>query len=143
MKTFKQVREELKSLIQAVPELAGTPVLLEHGADGMDDQLETALAKTGLCICVWMASGAVRDQISRGVASLRTTIPVSLIENPAVNKGLPTEDALQALLRGTIGKRCGDGELSLGNEVFARASGESGELETVIGFEAPLVLRAV
>ena len=142
MKTFKQVRDELKLLIEDVPSLAGAPVVLEHGGGDVEAEVESALATKGLVVCVWMASGAVRDQISRGVASLRVSLPVSLIENPAVNKGASLEDALQALLRGVIGRRCGDGELSLGGEVFARASGEAGELETVVGFEAPVLVRA-
>jgi hypothetical protein len=147
--TFKQVREQLKTLIEETPELSGVPVFLEHGADDLEERVETALATTGLAVCVWMASGAVSDQISRGGAMLRVSLPVSLIENPAVNmngdegKKLPSEDALQAVLLGVTGRPCGAGEVTLGQEVFARASGDSGELETVIGFEAPLLLRKV
>jgi hypothetical protein len=77
---------------------------------------------------------------------LRVQLPVSIIENPAVNMGatgkrLPTEAALQALLEGAIGRPCGDGTLALGQEVFARADADAGELETVAGFDAALIVR--
>jgi len=158
MKTFKQVREELKSLIQAVPALDGVPVFLEHEQGDMTAQIETTLATKGIVICVQMASGAVRDRAARTAVIIRVAVRVSLLVNPAVNTSLSIEDALHALFRGTLGKPCGDGELSLGSEVFARASGDyklalgsgafaqsvgdSGALETIIGFEAPVLIRA-
>lgn len=147
MKTFKQVREELKALIEAVPALAGVPVFLEHEGD-IDAQLEAALADKGLAVAVWMVSGGLADSVQSGGVCTRVQIPVSVVENPIRNAdtenggtGLELENAVQALIAGTIGRTCGHGELALGGEIFARADSAAGELETVIGFEATLVIR--
>ncbi|WP_043586670.1 hypothetical protein [Geminisphaera colitermitum] len=148
MKTFKQVREELRAVLATVPELNGATVLVEHAGADIDGDVERALASAGLVLVVWTASTAVADSARGGSASVRVALPVSIIENPPVNmqgeggKCLPLEDALQAAIAGVIGKPCGDGEVSLGQEVFARAEADAGELEVVVGFEAPLVIRA-
>lgn len=152
MKTFKQVREELKALIAATPRFGGKlVVVLEHGAAGedVDGEIERALANAGLCVAIWMASGGMADSVRQGGASVRVSLPVSVIENPAVNFGdgadalkVSTEEAILEIMRAVLGRPCGDGTASLGQEVFARADSDAGELETVIGFEAPVIVRA-
>lgn len=147
MKTFKQVREELKALIEAVPQLAGVPVLLEHEGD-IDAAIEAALAEKGLAVAVWMVSSGTADAVRGGGVSTRVQVPVSVIENPIRCRdtehggaGLPLEDAVHLIIRATLGKECGHGQVSLGGEIFARADSDAGELETVIGFEVPLIIR--
>ena len=148
MKTFKQAREELKVLIEAAPALAGVPVLLEHEGD-IDSLIETALNDKGLAVAVWMVSGGVTDAIRGGGVCSRVQIPVSVIENPIRCRdtdnggaGLPLEDAVHLIIRTVLGKNCGNGQVSLGAEIFARADSNAGELETVIGFEVPIVIRS-
>ena len=147
MKTFKQIREELKALIEASPALAGVPVLLEHEGE-IDAAIEAALAAGGLVVAVWMVSGGVADSVRGGGVSTRVQVPVSVIENPARCRdtanggiGIALEDAVQNIIGATLGRPCGHGEVALGMEIFARADSSAGELETVIGFEVPLVIR--
>jgi hypothetical protein len=147
MKTFKQVRKELQALIEAIPALAGVPVLLEHEGD-IDAAIETALADKGLAVAVWMVSSGTADAVRGGGVSTRVQVPVSVIENPTRCRdtenggaGLPLEDAVHAIIAGTLGKDCGHGQVSLAGEIFARADSAAGELETVVGFEVPLIIR--
>lgn len=147
MKTFKQVREELKTLIQASPALAGVSVLLEHEEGDIDAGIEAALADKGLVVAVWMVSGGVADAARVGRVSARVQVPVSVIENPVRCRdtenggaGLPLEDAVLTIIGAALGQPCGHGEVSLSTEIFARADSSAGELETVIGFEVPLTI---
>ena len=154
MTPFKQARESIKTLIEAIPELAGVPVFLERATTNEEPDIEAAfndaLNVKGLAIVVLESDGGLSAQTAYGGAAIvELSISVGIVENVFVNRSssepastkIPSEDAVYHLIEGLIGKPIGDGEIALVRDAFARISEQAGVIEHYVGFTAPVHIR--
>lgn len=143
---FSAARARIKTLVEAIPQLAGVGVFLERGGEDLEAPVADAVRAKGLAIVILSAAGATVDQSRGGVVSLSATVALGVLENPATNfqpggAQLSSEDVVELLIANLAGKDVGSGGLSIGDAAFARADEEDGLLLHVLIAEVPLVIR--
>ena len=142
---FTQARDELASLISARPALANVPVFVERDGEDFDESFEAAIGKKGLAIVILEEDAAVRDQSTAGHAAvLNLIVPVAILDNVEVNlrgeEGLriPSGQVLHETIIGIMGKEVSGGEVSLGQQAFARVGETGGILERYLTVIVPV-----
>ncbi len=144
---LRDVQPAVKTLLEAHPQLAGVPVVLDDGLGEANRERVAALKTQGLCLLVWrVESGGVLSASRTGTVAQLLAIYVFVEENVAVARGpgglnLGHEDATQAVMAALSGARVGAERLVLDDPPFENLGKVNGVNRVLVSALAEHITR--
>lgn len=121
---LRDVQPAVKALLQAHPQLARVPVVLDDGLGEANRERVVALKTQGICLLVWrVESGGIISASRTGAVVQHLAIYVFVEENVTTCRGpgglnLRHEDATQHVMAALSGARVGPERLVLDEPPF-------------------------